>query len=170
MLKKANQKRRLDDLIMQEGDFSTDYLAKADLRDMLGEDIVSTLDKINGLSTQDEDDAANDQRIQEALAAAEDDEDAEAARAAYADVELDAPDFDVDEGQTHAPTDRDIRGQSFEEEGTPEPEAEQDREEKADDDEDEEEEEEGGAIDDYLLDYVDHEWNDYFSLWKAKRI
>jgi helicase SWR1 len=169
MLKKANQKRRLDDLIMQEGDFSTDYLAKADLRDMLGQDVVYTLDKDGDPPAHDGDSALNHQRMQEALAAAEDDEDAEAARAAYADVELDAPDFGVDEGQTHTTIDRDTRGQSSEEDRTPEPEAEQYRgEEKADGDENEEEE--GGAIDDYLLDYVDHEWNDYFSLWKAKRI
>jgi len=169
MLKKANQKRRLDDLIMQEGDFTTDYFAKTDLRDMLGEDILSSLDKERDAILTDEDASLTQQRMQEALAAAEDDEDIEAARKAYADVELDAPDFGVDEGQMQTVDNKDVRtgsvgeGQiSRAEEGQPEHEGRVE----LDDDEDDEE---GGAIDDYLLDYVEYEWNDYFSLWKTKR-
>lgn len=167
MLKKANQKRRLDDLIMQEGDFTTDYFAKTDLRDMLGEDILSTLDQ----EPIGEDAFGKTDRLQEALAAAEDDEDAEAARKAYADIELDAPDFGVDEGQMQAAETRESRAQSLGEDGTPDPEAGQRNPgERMDGDEDDQsEDDEGGAIDDYLLDYVDNEWDDYFSLWKTKR-
>jgi helicase SWR1 len=37
MLKKANQKRQLDDLVMQDGDFTTDFLSKIDWHDALKE-------------------------------------------------------------------------------------------------------------------------------------
>jgi helicase SWR1 len=40
ILRKANQKRMLDDVVIQEGDFTTDYLNKLSVRDMLGDDIV----------------------------------------------------------------------------------------------------------------------------------
>ena len=40
ILRKANQKRMLDDVVIQEGDFTTDYLNKLSVRDMLGNDIV----------------------------------------------------------------------------------------------------------------------------------
>ena len=43
ILRKANQKKMLDDVIIQEGDFTTDYLNKISVRDMLGDD-VSVLD------------------------------------------------------------------------------------------------------------------------------
>lgn len=169
MLKKANQKRRLDDLIMQEGDFTTDYFAKTDLRDMLGEDILSSLDKERDAILTDEDASLTQQRMQEALAAAEDDEDIEAARKAYADVELDAPDFGVDEGQMQTVDNKDVRTGSVGEGQTPRGEGGQPEYEERVELDDDEDDEEGGAIDDYLLDYVEYEWNDYFSLWKTKR-
>jgi helicase SWR1 len=40
ILRKANQKRMLDDVVIQEGDFTTDYLNKLSVRDMLGDDVV----------------------------------------------------------------------------------------------------------------------------------
>lgn len=39
ILRKSNQKRMLDDVIIQEGDFTTDYLNKLSVGDMLGDDI-----------------------------------------------------------------------------------------------------------------------------------
>jgi len=39
ILRKSNQKRMLDDVVIQEGDFTTDYLNKLNVRDMLGDDI-----------------------------------------------------------------------------------------------------------------------------------
>ncbi|KAF9581077.1 swr1 complex component, partial [Lunasporangiospora selenospora] len=43
MLKKANQKRMLDNVVIQEGGFTTDYFQKMDWRDMLGEDDLAKL-------------------------------------------------------------------------------------------------------------------------------
>jgi helicase SWR1 len=40
ILRKANQKRMLDDVVIQEGDFTTDYLNKLSVRDMLGDDVM----------------------------------------------------------------------------------------------------------------------------------
>ncbi|KAI9682181.1 MAG: swr1 complex component [Caeruleum heppii] len=43
ILRKANQKRMLDDVVIQEGEFTTDYFNKLSVRDMLGDD-VSAMD------------------------------------------------------------------------------------------------------------------------------
>ncbi|KAI9719289.1 MAG: hypothetical protein M1812_003619 [Candelaria pacifica] len=43
ILRKANQKRMLDDVVIQEGEFTTDYFNKLSVRDMLGEE-ASALD------------------------------------------------------------------------------------------------------------------------------
>ena len=43
ILRKANQKRMLDDVVIQEGEFTTDYFNKLSVRDMLGDD-ASALD------------------------------------------------------------------------------------------------------------------------------
>jgi helicase SWR1 len=171
MLKKANQKRRLDDLIMQEGDFTTDYFAKTDLREMLGEEVISGLDireRASVSATPAPSDAAvEEKRVQEALAAAEDEEDAAAAKQAYQDIELDAPDFGPDEGPSGETNDADREDRSATPGVIPADEGD------GDDDEgesDEEDEDEAGAIDEYMLSYVDYEWHDYFSSWKGKRL
>jgi len=39
ILRKSNQKRMLDDVVIQEGDFTTDYLNKLSVRDMLGDEV-----------------------------------------------------------------------------------------------------------------------------------
>lgn len=104
MLKKANQKRRLDEMVIAEGDFTTDYLQKLDWRDYLDDGQLEDL----GV------DAANDQEgegkegkaggtalqsaaeIRQALAAAEDEQDAAAAKAAVAEMDVDRSDFSGD--------------------------------------------------------------------------
>ncbi|KAI9705995.1 MAG: swr1 complex component [Candelina mexicana] len=43
ILRKANQKRMLDDVVIQEGEFTTDYFNKLSVRDMLGDE-ASVLD------------------------------------------------------------------------------------------------------------------------------
>lgn len=55
ILRKSNQKRMLDDVVIQEGDFTTDYFDKLSFRDMLGDGIGDTdqganeaLDKVLG--------------------------------------------------------------------------------------------------------------------------
>ena len=95
ILRKSNQKRMLDDVIIQEGEFTTDYFNKMSYKDMLpdeGED-----------EAQDEANAAMDRVLGNArggvpgstLAQAEDAEDAAAAKAAEREVQhVDADDFD----------------------------------------------------------------------------
>jgi helicase SWR1 len=55
ILRKSNQKRMLDDVVIQEGDFTTDYFNKLSVRDMLGDDMggidqdaSAALDKVLG--------------------------------------------------------------------------------------------------------------------------
>jgi helicase SWR1 len=55
ILRKSNQKRMLDDVVIQEGDFTTDYFSKISVRDVLGDDIGgidqgsnAALDKVLG--------------------------------------------------------------------------------------------------------------------------
>ncbi|KAL1958865.1 hypothetical protein VTO42DRAFT_3702 [Malbranchea cinnamomea] len=45
ILRKANQKRMLDDVVIQEGDFTTDYFQKLDVRDMLSDDLIESRDE-----------------------------------------------------------------------------------------------------------------------------
>ncbi|GAA5908870.1 chromatin-remodeling protein SWR1 [Sporobolomyces salmoneus] len=101
MLKKANQKRRLDEMVIAEGDFTTDYLQKLDWRDYLDDGQLQELGvdaaaeqegegkegRAGGTSLQS---AAE---IRQALAAAEDEEDAAAAKAAVAEMDVDRSDF-----------------------------------------------------------------------------
>lgn len=97
MLKKANQKRRLDELVIAEGDFTTDYLQKLDWRDYLDENQLAELgvdgDDPNGGGPSGEGPQQSAAEIRQALAAAEDEEDAVAAKAAVAELEVDQSDF-----------------------------------------------------------------------------
>lgn len=108
MLKKANQKRLLDDVVMQEGNFTTDYLSnnaskgKSDLRDLLGQEAYDSLETER---PQQEIDAAeirsratsvatvDEREMQHALEQVQDTEDIEAAREAAKEIELNDTDF-----------------------------------------------------------------------------
>ncbi|KAK9246214.1 SNF2 family N-terminal domain-containing protein [Lipomyces tetrasporus] len=88
ILRKANQKRMLDDIVIQEGDFTTDYFTKLSLSDMLGsesdERTTAALDlQVRGLKGG----------LEKALAQAEDEDDAIAARVAMKEARVDANDF-----------------------------------------------------------------------------
>lgn len=87
MLKKAEQKRLLDQHVIQEGDFTTDYFARSDWRDMLGDNTSTT--------APTEGKGEDDKEVRAALAAAEDEEDAVAAKEAEGETEgrLDDQDF-----------------------------------------------------------------------------
>ncbi|ODQ81751.1 hypothetical protein BABINDRAFT_159993 [Babjeviella inositovora NRRL Y-12698] len=86
ILKKANQKRELDNIVIQDGDFTTDYFGKLSVKDLLG-------DAGQGL---DEKPLLEGGNIENVLAQAEDAEDAAAANNAMKEVELDDEDFDED--------------------------------------------------------------------------
>lgn len=86
MLRKANQKRRLDDLVISEGEFNTEYQGKMDWRDYLDEQQLAEL----GVDEGAEQDGGE---VSKALAAAEDQEDADAAKNAEGELQLDQVDF-----------------------------------------------------------------------------
>ncbi|KAK9431977.1 SNF2 family N-terminal domain-containing protein [Lipomyces doorenjongii] len=95
ILRKANQKRMLDDIVIQEGDFTTDYFTKLSLSDMLGtesdEKSTTSLDvQVRGLKGG----------LEKALAQAEDEDDAIAARVAMKETRVDADDFYEQDGGT----------------------------------------------------------------------
>jgi helicase SWR1 len=94
ILRKANQKRMLDDVVIQEGEFTTDYFTKLDVRDMIGND--------EALTGQDEASAAMDRVLENRVTntsrvfeQAEDKEDIDAAKNAQKELEhADDGDFD----------------------------------------------------------------------------
>jgi helicase SWR1 len=97
ILRKANQKRMLDDVVIQEGEFTTDYFNKAPEADVLGEDpdlldgdaaANAAMDRVLGGPD-------NSRDMQRVLAQAEDREDVAAARVAEREIDqTDAADFD----------------------------------------------------------------------------
>jgi helicase SWR1 len=96
ILKKANQKQMLDDVVIQEGEFTTDYFNKISVRDVLGEDSSlldadaaadAAMDRVLGAPV-------NNREVQRVLAQAEDQEDVAAARVAEREIQDDAADFE----------------------------------------------------------------------------
>jgi helicase SWR1 len=96
ILRKANQKQMLDDVVIQEGEFTTDYFNKISVRDVLGEQAGlldvdaaanAAMDRVLGGPD-------NNKEVQNVLAQAEDQEDVAAARVAEREVQTDAADFD----------------------------------------------------------------------------
>ena len=96
ILRKANQKRMLDDVVIQEGEFTTDYFNKMSVQDVLGDEsslmdgdaaASAAMDRVLGGPN-------NEQEVQRVLAQAEDKEDVAAAKVAEREIEADAADFD----------------------------------------------------------------------------
>ncbi|ODQ68247.1 hypothetical protein NADFUDRAFT_20676 [Nadsonia fulvescens var. elongata DSM 6958] len=90
ILKKANQKSILDDVVIQEGEFTTDYFSKISVRDMLGDEVDGAIPTDKLLLEEN----LSSKSIESALASAEDAEDSAAAKAAMREVNVDAEDFD----------------------------------------------------------------------------
>ncbi|EGS24111.1 uncharacterized protein CTHT_0000420 [Thermochaetoides thermophila DSM 1495] len=99
ILRKASQKQMLDDVVIQEGEFTTDYFRKLAVRDVIGS---------NGEVMQNEDDVAanaamdrvlggventNLRNVSRVLEQAEDKEDVAAARVAEKEIQQDDVDF-----------------------------------------------------------------------------
>ena len=97
ILRKSNQKRMLDDVVIQEGDFTTEYFDSLDAdkdRDDADVEADAALDKVLGGGGRAVGDGA-DNRAGRVLGQAEDREDVEAAREAQKeDVQADDADFD----------------------------------------------------------------------------
>lgn len=98
ILRKANQKRMLDDVVIQEGEFNTDYATKLDVHDMIGDDLPE--------EERDEASAAMDRvldtrstNVGRVFEHAEDKEDRDAAKNAQKELEH-ADDGDFEERST----------------------------------------------------------------------
>jgi helicase SWR1 len=92
----------LDDVVIQEGDFTTDYFNKLTIRDMLGDEVVRDLDGVDDSQTV----VAPGASMEKALEAAEDVEDAAAAKVAQREVvDADGADFAEKSTPTHTPKD-----------------------------------------------------------------
>lgn len=110
ILRKANQKRMLDDVVIQEGEFTTDYFNKISVNDVLDEESAlldgdaaanAAMDRVLG-------GPENNKDVQRVLAQAEDREDVAAARVAEREVvQTDAADFDENAVATSTPLVRD---------------------------------------------------------------
>ncbi|KFA77970.1 hypothetical protein S40288_07708 [Stachybotrys chartarum IBT 40288] len=99
ILRKASQKQMLDDVVIQEGEFTTDYFNKVSVRDVLGDKLDmmgegvsaadAALDRVLGGP-----DSSSDQRtVGRVLEQAEDKEDVDAARVAEREIQADDADF-----------------------------------------------------------------------------
>ncbi|KAK9240000.1 SNF2 family N-terminal domain-containing protein [Lipomyces kononenkoae] len=100
ILRKANQKRMLDDIVIQEGDFTTDYFTKSSLSDILGTERDES--SATSLDAQVRDLKGG---LEKALAQAEDEDDAIAARVAMKEARVDAVDFNEQEAGAGADDD-----------------------------------------------------------------
>lgn len=149
MLRKANQKRLLDNVVIKEGEFNTEGIAKRiDWRDML-DDGGKLGDVEVGMGEGEGGGGGVDGReVEIAFLEAEDEEDRVAAMKAREEMVLDDGDFH-EQGERRevenasAPVETAALGG----EGG-----------RAEEGEEGEEEEEGGTIDDYMLAFVEREW------------
>ncbi|CAG8479578.1 8736_t:CDS:10 [Ambispora gerdemannii] len=87
MLRKANQKRMLDNLVITEGEFTTDYFQKMDWRELLN-DIAPNPNKKLGPEPP-----LTGTELENCLAQVEDDSDVTAARVAKNEMDLDIREF-----------------------------------------------------------------------------
>ena len=192
MLKKANQKRMLDKVVIQEGDFTTDFFGKMDWRDVIepsAADAEATSattpeGKIENIDMEDEPIAVDqdtlkprageERELARALAEVEDEEDAAAARIAQGEGELDFEEFDG-ENKKVAPVPKRVGFErTFTEGGegsgtpaTPALVGEDGDGEAEEGEEGEEEEDDGiGGVDEYMLKFVEWNW-DFFVSYRA---
>ncbi|BFZ60615.1 swr1 complex component [Saitoella coloradoensis] len=84
IFRKANQKRMLDNVVIGQGDFTTDWFGRVGWRDMLGDDIEININEGEGMRGE---------VVESALAQAEDEDDAVAAQLAEREMETDVGDF-----------------------------------------------------------------------------
>ncbi|KAK6464709.1 SNF2 family N-terminal domain-containing protein [Scheffersomyces coipomensis] len=90
ILKKANQKRQLDNVVIQEGEFTTDYFGKFSVRDLVED--ANIADIIPDRTV----DFTGDANMGNAFAQAEDEDDRAAANEAMKEVAVDEEDFAED--------------------------------------------------------------------------
>ena len=139
MLRKATQKANLDNLVIQEGEYTTEYLQKFSWREMLGIEKDNDEDQDQDMVT------APNSNVERAFADAEDDDDAKAAAIARGEQthELDEADFEDKDEETP-------------QQSQPIDDANEDVEMTIDNDEDEDED---NSVDDYMLRFVEMYWD-----------
>jgi helicase SWR1 len=155
MLKKANQKRLLDNVVIQQGDFTTEFFGKMDWRDMLDDSVEGVVDvEVEPEEEQPAIAAPGADDLTRAFAQVEDEEDAAAAQVAQYEGNLDAGDFAVPAGESVPTKKVQLVEQSAS--ATPAP--------AVDDEEEDEEDLEGepGSVDEYMLRLVQWDW-DWFA-------
>lgn len=144
ILRKATQKQILDNVVIQEGDFTTDYFNKLSVKDMLGDaiDDERSLQELAG-------DRTGKKSFEKELAKAEDDDaDVKAAQMAMKEANVDEGDFEDQQKREGSSTAR----------ATAEPET-------TDNnnmffEEDSNDEEEPPSIDDYMIRFIEAGWLD----------
>lgn len=106
ILKKANQKRQLDNVVIQEGDFTTDYLGKFSVRDLVNDtSIIGELpDKPIGENVS-----------VDLLGQAEDEADRVAAKEAMKEVAVDDEDFNEELQPPTKPTGNSLEDEDYDE-------------------------------------------------------
>ncbi|SCU98496.1 LAFA_0G18294g1_1 [Lachancea sp. 'fantastica'] len=93
ILKKANQKRHLDNVVIQRGDFTTDYFTKLSVKDLVGAEANETPVSDKPLLIDDDAASKDPRKLEKLLAQAEDADDVKAANSALKEVEMDNEDF-----------------------------------------------------------------------------
>ncbi|GAB7344319.1 hypothetical protein MBLNU457_2184t1 [Dothideomycetes sp. NU457] len=94
ILKKSNQKRMLDEVVIQEGEFTTDYFNKAQAEDdmyVADDEAGAAVDRVLGLERKGD--------MTKVLAGAEDEVDVQAAQAQQREAYVDDADFNFDSKQ-----------------------------------------------------------------------
>jgi helicase SWR1 len=169
ILKKANQKQILDNVVIQDGEFTTDYFNKMSVHDMLGlepdDDAAPVADTLN----------LSGKNLERALAQAEDADDAAAAKVATKETNLDVEDFDETQKENNkgaTPGSRSTSATPMEKENTGElssamdsptpvatPDVAVDNGGGDDDDSDSDESDSGiGHIDEYMIKFIEDGW------------
>ncbi|KAL2017189.1 hypothetical protein VTK56DRAFT_2509 [Thermocarpiscus australiensis] len=99
ILRKASQKQMLDDVVIQEGEFTTDYFNKLSVRDVIGTngEISANADDVAASAAVDRVlggvESSNPRSVGRVLEQAEDREDVAAARVAEKEIQQDDADF-----------------------------------------------------------------------------
>ncbi|KAK3903536.1 SNF2 family N-terminal domain-containing protein [Staphylotrichum tortipilum] len=100
ILRKAGQKQMLDDVVIQEGEFTTDYFNKLSVRDVIGTngEVMVNEDDVAANAAMDRvlggvESSSNPRSVGRVLEQAEDKEDVAAARVAEKEIQQDDADF-----------------------------------------------------------------------------
>lgn len=147
MLKKSNEKRMLDNMVIQNGQFTTEGLGKMSWIESMFDEGGKTIAGVQ-VGSSSASGLPNDRGLESAMDQVEDEEDAQAAKTARRELRLLDNDFEAEMSENQAPPPPPTVAPL-----EPEPPHEE-----------EEPLEEGGTVDDYMLRRVDEEWDHFVHL------